>query len=63
MKNFIIPAALGAMILCTTACQKKYLDLKPQDRLTEAQYFKTPEQFKYATNELYEKNDKLAEDR
>jgi starch-binding outer membrane protein, SusD/RagB family len=55
MKNFIIPAALGAMILCTTACQKKYLDLKPQDRLTEAQYFKTPEQFKYATNELYEK--------
>jgi hypothetical protein len=55
MKKLMIPAAIGAMILCTTACQKKYLDLKPEDRLTEAQYFKTPEQFKYATNELYEK--------
>jgi hypothetical protein len=55
MKKLIIPVAISAMILGTTACQKKFLDLKPEDRLTEAQYFKTPEQFKFATNELYEK--------
>ena len=55
MKKLMIPAAISAMILCTTACQKKYLDLTPLDKLTEAQYFKTPEQFKYATNDLYEK--------
>ena len=51
----MIPVAISAMILGITACQKKFLDLKPEDRLTEAQYFKTPEQFKYATNEMYEK--------
>lgn len=55
MKKLIIPVAISAMILGATACQKKFLDLKPEDSLTEAQYFKTPEQFKYATNDLYEK--------
>jgi hypothetical protein len=55
MKKLMIPVAISAMILGTVACQKKFLDLKPEDSLTEAQYFKTPEQFKYATNEMYEK--------
>lgn len=55
MKNLIIPAALGAMLTCTVACQKNFLDLKPLDRLSEVSYFTTPEQFKYATNDFYEK--------
>jgi starch-binding outer membrane protein, SusD/RagB family len=55
MKNLIIPAALGAMLTCSVACQKNFLDLKPLDRLNEASYFTTPEQFKYATNDFYEK--------
>src|SRR4051812_39921640 len=55
MKKLMIPVVISAMILGATACQKKYLDLKPEDSLSETQYFKTPEQFKYATNEMYEK--------
>ena len=51
----MIPVAISAMILGTVGCQKKFIDLKPEDSLTETQYFKTPEQFKYATNEMYEK--------
>jgi starch-binding outer membrane protein, SusD/RagB family len=55
MKKLMIPVAISAIILGATACQKKFLDLKPEDSLTETQYFKTPEQFKYATNEMYKK--------
>ncbi|OQP52776.1 hypothetical protein A4H97_24030 [Niastella yeongjuensis] len=55
MKKLIIPAAISAMILGAMACQKKFLDLKPEDRLTEVQYFNSPAQFKAATNEFYEK--------
>jgi starch-binding outer membrane protein, SusD/RagB family len=55
MKNLIIPAALGVMLTCSVACQKNFLDLKPLDRLSEASYFTTPDQFKYATNDFYEK--------
>jgi hypothetical protein len=55
MKKLIIPAAICAMILGAMACQKKFLDLKPEDSLTEVQYFNTPDQFKAATNEFYEK--------
>ncbi|HEX6427075.1 MAG TPA: RagB/SusD family nutrient uptake outer membrane protein [Niastella sp.] len=55
MKNLIIPAALGVMLTCSVACQKNFLDLKPLDRLNETAYFTTPDQFKYATNDFYEK--------
>src|SRR5688500_1349612 len=55
MKKLMISAAISAMNLCTTSCKKKYMELTPLDKLTEAQYFKTPEHFKYATNDLYEK--------
>jgi hypothetical protein len=54
MKKFMIPVAISAL-LGTTACQKQFLDLKPEDKLTEAQYYKTPDQFKAATNDLYKK--------
>jgi hypothetical protein len=46
---------MGAMILGAVSCQKKYLDLKPIDKLSEASYFTKPEQFKYAANDFYEK--------
>jgi hypothetical protein len=55
MKNFIIPAVIGAMLTGAVSCQKNFLDLKPEDRLTESVYFTTPTQFKYATNDFYEK--------
>jgi starch-binding outer membrane protein, SusD/RagB family len=55
MKNFIIPAVIGAMVTGAVSCQKNFLDLKPEDRLTETVYFTTPTQFKYATNDFYEK--------
>jgi hypothetical protein len=55
MKNFIIPAVIGAMVTGAVSCQKNFLDLKPEDRLTESVYFTTPAQFKYATNDFYEK--------
>ncbi len=55
MKNFIIPAIIGTIITGAVACQKNFLDLKPEDKLSEASYFKTPEQFKAATNDFYEK--------
>lgn len=55
MKNFIIPAVIGAMLTGAVSCQKNFLDLKPLDRLSEASYYNTPEQFKYATNDFYEK--------
>lgn len=55
MKNFIIPAVIGAMVTGAVSCQKNFLDLKPEDRLTESVYFTTPAQFKYATNDFYKK--------
>ncbi|WP_205508886.1 RagB/SusD family nutrient uptake outer membrane protein [Longitalea arenae] len=55
MKNFIVPAVIGGMILGAAACTKNFLDLKPLDRLNEASYFTTPDQFKFATNDFYEK--------
>lgn len=55
MKNFIIPAVIGAMVTGAVSCQKNFLDLKPEDRLTESVYFTTPTQFKYATNDFYKK--------
>ncbi|OQP53542.1 RagB/SusD family nutrient uptake outer membrane protein [Niastella populi] len=55
MKNFIIPAVIGAMLTGAVSCQKNFLDLKPLDRLNESSYFTTPVQFKYATNDFYEK--------
>ena len=55
MKNFIVPAVMGAMITGAVSCQKNFLDLKPLDKISEASYYTTPAQFKYATNDFYEK--------
>ena len=55
MKNFVIPAVIGAMLTGVVSCQKNFLDLKPLDRISEAVYFTRPEQFKAASNDFYEK--------
>lgn len=55
MKNFIIPAAIGALMLGAGSCTKNFLDLKPEDRISEAVYFTKPDHFKFATNDFYEK--------
>ncbi|MBO9200541.1 MULTISPECIES: RagB/SusD family nutrient uptake outer membrane protein [Niastella] len=55
MKKFIIPAAICALLVGAGACTKNFLDLKPLDTINETSYFTTPDQFKYATNDFYEK--------
>lgn len=55
MKNFVIPAVIVAMITGAVSCQKNFLDLKPEDKISEASYYTNPTQFKYATNDFYEK--------
>jgi starch-binding outer membrane protein, SusD/RagB family len=55
MKKFLIPVVAGAVLMSAASCRKNYLDLLPEDQLTEAAYFKTPEQFKFATNAFYNK--------
>ena len=47
---FLLPT-----ILLFTACEKRYIDMEPLDAITEAAYFKTPEQFKAASNDFYNK--------
>lgn len=43
------------LILLFTACESNFLDLEPLDSITEAVYFKTPEQFEEAANDFYNK--------
>jgi hypothetical protein len=54
MKNLITISG-AAFILLLTSCTKTFLDLDPQDQATEAVYFKTPDQFKAAANDFYNK--------
>jgi hypothetical protein len=55
MKKQLIPVIIGAVLFSSVSCRKNYLDLLPEDQLTEATYFTTPEQFKYAANAFYNK--------
>lgn len=45
----------AALVLLMCSCTKTFLDLDPQDQATEAVYFKTPDQFKAAANDFYNK--------
>lgn len=49
----IVTAAAFALLFAS--CTKTFLDLNPLDQPTEAVYFKTPEQFKAAANDFYNK--------
>lgn len=50
--NIVIAAAFTLLF---SSCTKTFLDLNPLDQPTEAVYFKTPEQFKAAANDFYNK--------
>jgi hypothetical protein len=54
MKKIVIIISLGLALL-VGACRTDYLDLEPQDKITEVSYFNTPDQFKAATTEMYKK--------
>lgn len=53
MKNIKILSVV-ALLVFFAGCQDTFIDLEPQDAYTEAIYFKTPEQFDFAANKLYE---------
>lgn len=54
MKNIVTTLVLSSVLLFTS-CQSDYLDLDPLDTQTEASYFKTPAEFKAASNDFYNK--------
>ena len=54
IKNLITITG-AAFMLVMSSCTKTFLDLSPQDQATEAVYFKTPDQFKAAANDFYNK--------
>ncbi|WP_256011859.1 RagB/SusD family nutrient uptake outer membrane protein [Desertivirga xinjiangensis] len=54
MKKQLFQLLMIAGILSVSSC-KKFLELDPLDAPTEAIYFKTPEQFKAAANDFYNK--------
>lgn len=53
MKKILILIITGFTLF--TACQEDFLELEPLDASTEAAYFTTPEHFKAATNDFYNK--------
>ncbi|MXN90769.1 RagB/SusD family nutrient uptake outer membrane protein [Flavobacterium sp. Sd200] len=53
MKKISISIFLSAFML--VSCQDDFLDLDPQDAITEAAYFKTPAHFEAASNDFYNK--------
>lgn len=53
MKN-IKNITILVLLVFLTSCQDDFIDLEPQDAYTEAIYFKTPEHFNYAANQLYQ---------
>ena len=54
MKNIVTTLVLSSVLLFSS-CQSDYLDLDPLDAQTEASYFKTPAEFKAASNDFYNK--------
>jgi starch-binding outer membrane protein, SusD/RagB family len=55
MKKQLIPVIIGAVLFSAVSCRKEYLDLLPEDKLTDVNYFTTPDQFKSAANTFYNK--------
>ncbi|WP_320017934.1 RagB/SusD family nutrient uptake outer membrane protein [Labilibaculum manganireducens] len=55
MKKISILIVIGCLIILAVSCRNDFLDLAPQDQLTEASYFKNPDQFKASTASFYDK--------
>lgn len=53
IKNLI--AITGSALILFSSCTKTFLDLNPTDKATETVYYKTPDQFKAAANDFYNK--------
>lgn len=51
----LIYAILPIFIIMLSACEDRFLDLDPKDTITDAAYFKTPQHFKAAANDFYNK--------
>ena len=43
MKKQLIPVVIGAVLFSAVSCRKEYLDLLPEDKLTDVNYFTTPD--------------------
>jgi hypothetical protein len=54
MKKIVTTLVLTSVLLISS-CQSDYLDLNPLDAQTEVSYFKTPADFKAASNNFYNK--------
>lgn len=48
-------AITGSALVLLSSCTKTFLDLDPTDKATEAVYYKTPDQFKAAAADFYNK--------
>lgn len=51
----LIYTILPIFIIMLSACEDRFLDLDPKDTITDAAYFKTPQHFKAAANDFYNK--------
>lgn len=51
----LIYTILPIFIIMLSACEDRFLDLDPKDAITDAAYFKTPQHFKAAANDFYNK--------
>ena len=54
-KKYLLVPAIIALVAMAGACKKTFLDLHPLDTVTEAAYFTSPDQFKAASNDFYNK--------
>lgn len=54
VKKILGAIGIGSL-LCLAACEKTFLDLDPQDQVTEAVYYSNPDQFKASANDFYNK--------
>jgi hypothetical protein len=55
MKKLSIITTLIGVVLFAVSCKKDYLELNPEDQLTEAVYFQSPDQFKAYAGSFYNK--------
>jgi hypothetical protein len=53
MKKTYIKLILVGLLATSVSCEKEFLDLVEQDKLSEELYFKTPDHFKNYSNDFY----------
>ena len=53
MKKILFAASAIAIAMGMASCSDYFLDLNPTDQQTEANFYKTPEEFEAAANSTY----------